>query len=124
MIVVLLLVIIAILLFGAAAVRSAIGVVVSGIVALAFLLYLLGTGWHGVATLGLLLVGGAAVFVGAVLLKARGEERASEARTQQILAMSDEDRALRLTAIAEKQKAEAWQRRYEAGRKAGPHGRK
>lgn len=58
MIVVLLLVIIAILLFGAAAVRSAIGVLVSGIVALVFLLYLLGTGWHGVATLGLVLLGG------------------------------------------------------------------
>lgn len=124
MIVILLLVIIAILLFGAAAVRSAIGITVSGIVAFVFLIYLLGTGWHGIATFGLVLLGGGTVFVGAVLLKARGDERASEERTQQILAMSDEDRALRLATIAEKQKAEAWQRRYEAGRKAGPHKRK
>lgn len=124
MIVILLLVIIAILLFGAAAVRSAIGILASGIVAFVFLLYLLGTGWHGVATIGLVLLGVGAAFVGSVVLKARADERATETRTQQILAMSDEDRALRLAAIAEKQKAEAWQRRYEAGRKAGPHKRK
>jgi len=120
MIVILLLVIIAILLFGAAAV----GIMVSGIVALVFLLYLLGTGWHGVATIGLVLLGVGAAFVGSVALKARAYERATEMRTQQILAMSDEDRALRLAAISEKQKAEAWQRRYEAGRKAGPHKRR